>query len=316
MIRRPIHVGVVQATPSLFDRRGTLEIIDQWLSEAKKEGCELILFPESFIPCYPRGLDFDAVVGQRSPKSKELWQRYWDQSLEIGSKDFIKLSEIIASHGIMCAIGVTERDATGGSLFCSLMYFDQTGTLLGTHRKLKPTGLERYIWAEGSGKDLVTLSTNNGIIGGLICWENYMPGARWAMYQKGVDIYLAPTADARPSWQSSMIHIAREGRCFVLSANQFVSSNDYPEDIQNEVSSEATCAGGSIIVDPNGKVLAGPLWQQEGLLTATLDPEIQIGSKLEFDVVGHYARPDVFSFATLEQPDPVDVKFNKDHHEN
>jgi nitrilase len=178
------------------------------------------------------------------------------------------------------------------------------GNLTGKHRKLKPTGLERYIWAESDGSTLVSFDTEIGKIGGLICWENYMPLARMAMYQQGVEIYLAPTADSRDSWQSTMQHIALEGRCFVLAANQFVTKADYPEryleDLKDEP--EIMCPGGSVIISPMGEVLAGPLWNEEGLLTAELDFSVLAKSKLDFDVVGHYARNDVFDFKVNKQP--------------
>lgn len=195
---------------------------------------------------------------------------------------------------------------------CIVLYFILTkkGNLIGKHRKLKPTGLERYIWAESDGSSLVSFDTDIGKIGGLICWENYMPLARMAMYQKGIEIYLAPTADARESWQSSMQHIALEGRCFVLACNQFVRKSDYPvrfkEDLNDEL--EIMSAGGSVIYSPLGEVLAGPLWNEEGLLTAELDFSVLAKSKLDFDVVGHYSRKDVFKFEVSNQPDIKKVK--------
>ena len=181
--------------------------------------------------------------------------------------------------------------------------------MLGKHRKLKPTGLERYIWAESDGSTLTTLDTEIGKISGLICWENYMPLARMHMYNKGVEIYLAPTADSTESWQSTMQHIALEGRCFVLAANQFVRKSDYPagfeEDLANEP--EIMCAGGSVIMSPMGEVLAGPIWNEEGLLTAELDFSILAKSKLDFEVIGHYSRNDVFNFSVNKQPDTLKV---------
>lgn len=208
------------------------------------------------------------------------------------------------------ALGVTEKENIGGSLHCALFYFDNEGKLIGKHRKLKPTGLERYIWAESDGSTLVSFDTQIGKIGGLICWENYMPLARMSMYQQGVEIYLAPTADSRETWQSTMQHIALEGRCFVLAANQFVRKSDYPakylDDLKDE--SDIMCAGGSVIISPMGEILAGPLWNQEGLLTAQLDFSVLAKSKLDFDVVGHYSRKDVFKFEVTDQPDMLKVK--------
>jgi len=299
-----IKVGVVQATPALFELEKTVEIVISWIKKAAKEGCELVLFPESFIPCYPRGLSFDAMVGRRTDKSRDLWLDYWNNSIETESEHIEKISEAIKEAGLFVALGVTEKESVGGSLYCTLLYFAPNGRLLGKHRKIKPTGLERYIWAESDGSTLVSFDTRIGKMGGLICWENYMPLARMAMYQQGVELYLAPTADARESWQSTMQHIALEGRCFVLASNQFVKKSDYPEkyleDLKDEP--EIMSVGGSVILSPMGEVLAGPLWNEEGLLTAELDFSLLAKSKLDFDVVGHYSRNDVFQFEVAKQP--------------
>lgn len=299
-----VKVGVVQATPALFNIEKTVEIVISWIKKAAKEGCEFVLFPESFIPCYPRGLSFDAMVGRRTDKSRELWLDYWNNSIETESEHIEKISEAIKEAGLFVALGVTEKESVGGSLYCSLLYFAPNGQLLGKHRKIKPTGLERYIWAESDGSTLVSFDTKIGKIGGLICWENYMPLARMAMYKQGVEMYLAPTADARESWQSTMQHIALEGRCFVLASNQFVRKSDYPEKYRDDVKDEPEImsAGGSVILSPMGEVLAGPLWNEEGLLTAELDFSLLAKSKLDFDVVGHYSRNDIFQFEVAKQP--------------
>ena len=269
-----------------------------------------MLFPESFIPCYPRGLDFDSVVGRRTEKSRNQWLDYWENSIETSSTYIQQIGEAIRKAGIFVGLGVTERESVGGSLHCALLYFDKQGNLIGKHRKLKPTGLERYIWAESDGSTLVSFDTEIGKIGGLICWENYMPLARMAMYQRGIEIYLAPTADSRESWQSTMLHIALEGRCFVLACNQFVRKTDYPERYQADLAGEPDImsSGGSVIISPLGEVLAGPLWNEEGLLTAELDFAVLAKSKLDFDVVGHYSRNDVFKFDVVGQPEMMKVK--------
>lgn len=307
MSLQKIKVGVVQATPALFDIEKTVEIIISWIEKGAKEGCKLLLFPESFIPCYPRGIDFDAVVGKRSDKSREQWLDYWENSIETTSPSIEKIGDAIRKANLMLALGVTEKEPIGGSLYCTLLYFDENGELIGKHRKLKPTGLERYIWAESDGSTLVSFDTKIGKIGGLICWENYMPLARMAMYQKGVEIYLAPTADSRESWQSTMQHIALEGRCFVLASNQFVKKSDYPEKYQADLEAEPEimCAGGSVIISPLGEVLAGPLWNEEGLLVADLDFSDLAKGKLDFDVVGHYSRKDVFKLEVIDQPETL-----------
>lgn len=305
MQHKKVKVGVVQATPALFDIEKTVQLVIEWIEKGAAEGCELLLFPESFIPCYPRGLDFDSIIGRRTEKSRNQWLEYWENSIETSSSYVDRISEAIRKAGIFVALGVTERESIGGSLHCALFYFDKQGKLIDKHRKLKPTGLERYIWAESDGSTLVSFDTEIGKIGGLICWENYMPLARMSMYQRGVEIYLAPTADSRESWQSTMLHIALEGRCFVLACNQFVRKSDYPERFQADLAHEPDImsSGGSVIISPLGEVLAGPLWNQEGLLTAELDFSVLAKSKLDFDVVGHYSRNDVFKLEVVGQPD-------------
>lgn len=300
-----LRAGVVQATPALFDLEKSVDLVIDWIGKAAAEGCELLLFPESFIPCYPRGLSFEAVIGRRTDKGRDLWLDYRTNSLATDSPQTRRIGEAVREAGMFVGLGVTER--LGHSLYCSLFYFGKDGSLLGAHRKIKPTGLERYVWAESDGSTLLTFDTGAATIGGLICWENYMPLARMAMYQKGVDIYLAPTADARPGWQSTMQHIALEGRCFVLAANQFVRKADYPERYQPDLTGEPEImsAGGSVILDPAGNVLAGPLWNAEGLLVADLDFSVLVRHKLDFDAVGHYSRNDIFRLEVAGQPEPV-----------
>ncbi|GAB3752253.1 carbon-nitrogen hydrolase family protein [Spirosoma pomorum] len=309
MTHKLVNVGVVQATPALFDQGKSIDTVIDWIARGTAQNCQLLLFPESFIPCYPRGLRFDAIVGQRTDKSRDMWLDYWENSVEFDSESIRRIQDAIRKAGIFVALGITEKEPIGGTLHCSLLYFGPDGSLLGKHRKLKPTGLERYIWGESDGSTLVSFATELGRIGGLICWENYMPLARTALYQKGVEIYLAPTADARPSWQSTMQHIALEGRCFVLASNQFVRKSDYPERYQANLADEPEImsAGGSVIISPLGEVLAGPLWNEEGLLTAELDFSLLAKSKLDFDCVGHYARPDVFQLTVANQPETVQI---------
>lgn len=303
-----VTVAVVQAAPVLFDRAASIEKACQLTRDAAKQGAQLVLFPEAFIPCYPRGLGFGTVVGSRSPAGRLTWQRYWEGAMDVPSTDTEKLGAVAKETGCYLAIGVIERDSSfsRGTLYCTLLYFGPDGTLLGKHRKLKPTAAERLIWGEGDGSTLTAIDTPLGKIGGLICWENYMPLARMAMYGKGVELYLAPTADSRDTWNATMIHIATEGRCFVLGCNQFVTKDMYPadlvelEDLANQP--DIMCRGGSIIVSPLGKVLAGPLYNEEGILTATLDLAEVAQGKLDFDVVGHYARPDVFQLLVNENP--------------
>ncbi len=305
MRRTPIKSAVVQAAPVLFDKEATVEKTCRLIKEAAGKEADFILFPEAFIPAYPRGFSFGTVVGSRSPEGRLLWQKYWENSIEIPGPVTGALGEAARENDVYLAVGVIEREsAAGGTLYCTLLYFGPDGQILGKHRKLKPTGSERLIWGEGDGSTLTVVDTELGKIGGLICWENYMPLARMAIYQKGVDLYLAPTADSRDTWQATLRHIACEGRCFVLGCNQYVSRDMYPDNLgfTEEIAGqpEIMCRGGSVIISPMGEVLAGPLYDKEGILYAELDPAEIIQGKFDFDVVGHYFRPDVFNFSVNE----------------
>jgi nitrilase len=305
-----VKVAVVQASPVLFDREATLEKVGRLAAAAAGQGAELILFPEAFVPAYPRGLGFGTVVGGRTDAGRRLWQRYWANAVEVPGPATEALGAAARSSGAYLVVGVVERDQDygGGTLYCTLLYFGPDGQLLAKHRKLKPTGAERLIWGEGDGSTLATVEAPFGRLGGLICWENLMPLARAAMYAKGVDVYLAPTADARDSWQATLRHIACEGRCFVLGCNQFVTKAMYPGDLEGledlADQPEIVCRGGSAIVGPLGEVLAGPLWDEEGALYAELDLGAVVRARFDFDASGHYARPDVFRLVVDERPKP------------
>ena len=307
---KQVSVAVAQAASVLFDREGTVEKARRLIAEAGSQGAQLVLFPEAFIPCYPRGLSFGMVVGSRSAEGRLLWERYWENSVEIPGPCTDRLGEAACQARMHVAIGVIERDREfgGGTLYCTLLYIGPDGQILGKHRKLRPTGSERLIWGEGDGSTLTVLETSLARIGGLICWENYMPLARSLMYAKGIELYLAPTADARDTWQATLRHIACEGRCFVLGCNQFVTKDMYPRDLpmrdELDHQPEVMCHGGSVVVSPLGDVLAGPLYDEEGILYATLDTREIVRSKIDFDVVGHYARSDVLRLLVDERRKP------------
>ena len=303
-----VKVAVLQASSWLFDRSACVEKACRLVADAGSQGAKLILFPESFIPAYPRGFTFGTVVGNRSGAGRKMWEAYWRNSVEIPSEASDAIGEAARRAQAYVAIGIIERDneSSQGTLYDTLVYFGPDGKVLGKHRKLKPTAMERVIWGEGDGSTLTVVNTTAGRIGGLICWENYMPLARMALYQKGVEIYLAATADGRERWQATLRHIALEGRCFVLGCNQFMTKSMYPPDLivaeglsdQPEILSR----GGSAIVSPAGEYLAGPLLDKEGILLADLDLAEVVRSKFDFDVVGHYARPDVFRLTVNEHP--------------
>ncbi|TLP79207.1 carbon-nitrogen hydrolase family protein [Maribacter sp. ACAM166] len=300
-----LKVCLVQDSPVFFDKEKTIEKIENLVKTYAKQGCELIVFPESFIPGYPRGFSFGAKVGSRTDEGRNLYSEYHKNSLDLESTDLKRLEKLAKTENVYLVVGITEKQSTNGSLFCSMLYISPTDGLLGVHRKIKPTGSERIIWSEDNGESLVTFKTKIGKIGGLICWENYMPLARMAMYKQGVEIYIAPTADAREEWTSTMKHIALEGRCFVLGCNQFFEKSMYPKKYQHlvEEESEQMCRGGSVIVSPLGKLIAGPLYDKAGGLIAELDLDELVSAKLDFDVIGHYSRNDIFQFNALNQPD-------------
>ena len=248
------------------------------------------------------------MIGSRSAEGRRTWERYWANSVVVPSPATEALGAAARRAGAYLVVGVVERDGefSGGTLYCTTLYFGPDGSLLGMHRKLKPTAAERLVWGEGDGSTLTVIATEYGKLGGLICWENYMPLARMALYAKGVELYLAPTADSRDTWQATLRHIACEGRCFVLGCNQYVTKAMYPADLPGIADlagqPEVMCRGGSVIVSPLGDVIAGPLFDQEGILYAELDLADVVRAKYDFDVVGHYARPDVFQLTVNEQP--------------
>ena len=299
-------VGCIQATPVIFDIDKTVDKAIVLMEEAANQGCKLIVFPESFIPGYPAGLGFGTVVGSRTEAGRDQFKEYWGNSIEVPDNYTQKLGETAKRLNVFLMMGVTEKDSVSKSLYCTMLYFAPSGELIGKHRKLKPTAAERLVWGEGDGSDLVSFDTEIGKIGGLICWENYMPLARMSMYKKGIEVYIAPTADARDSWQSTMVHIACEGRCYVVGCNQYFTKSDYPDHLKPELAEdrpEILSRGGSVIVSPLGEVLAGPLYNKEGILTAEIDPAELVRSKMDFDVIGHYSREDVFRYKAKGQPE-------------
>jgi nitrilase len=296
-------VAVVQAAPVVFDRERTLKKVNRLTREAARQGARLVLFPEAFVCAYPRGLDFGAVIGARSEAGREDFRRYWNSSVDIPGPAVDTLGRIAKQSSIYLVIGVVERD--GGTLYCTVLFFAPDGGFLGKHRKVMPTASERLVWGFGDGSTLPVFETSLGKVGSVICWENYLPLMRMAMYAKGIEIYCAPTADARDSWLASMRHIAIEGRCFVLSCNQFCRRRDFPAEYRSAFGDRPDTIitrGGSCIVDPFGNFLAGPNLEGEATLVAELDRAQIVRGKYDLDVIGHYARPDIFQLYVDERP--------------
>jgi len=297
-----VTVAVVQAAPVAFDREATLDKVGQLTADAARQGARLVLFPEAFVSAYPRGVSFGAVIGARTDEGRELFRRYWECSVDVPGPAVDRLARTAREHGVHLVIGVVERE--GGTLYCTVLFLSPEGILLGTHRKVMPTASERLVWGFGDGSTLPVFDTPVGRVGAVICWENYLPLLRAAMYARGIEIYCAPTADARDSWIATARHIAVEGRCFVLSCNQFARRRDYPVDYPIDIADPDAIVtrGGSCIVDPFGTLLAGPRYDGETILIAEVDRAQIVRGKFDLDVVGHYARPDIFQLTVDERP--------------
>lgn len=307
------RVAVVQAGTTLFDTPRTLERMEAHCRAAAQQGVELAVFPEAYIGGYPKGLNFGAVVGSRFPAGREDYLRYWKAAITVPGPETERIGTFAAGMKAHLVVGVIERD--GATLYCSALFFGPDGALLGRHRKLMPTGSERLIWGQGDGSTLPVLDTPIGRIGAAICWENYMPDLRQSLYARGISLWCAPTVDEREVWQSSMRHIAYEGRTFVLSACQFLTRADAPDDydcLQGDDPATVLIRGGSIIVNPLGEIIAGPIYDREAIITADIDLDDIIRGKYDLDVAGHYARPDIFGLTvdtTARQP----VRFAADN---
>lgn len=285
-----IPVALAQTGTLMFDTPGTLAWVGTLCRSAAAGGARLLVLPEALLGGYPKGLDFGAVVGSRSESGRELYRRCFASSVLCPGPETEMLAAWAAELNLHIVIGVVERG--GGTLYCSSLLFTPDRGLLARHRKLVPTGSERLIWGSGDGSDMQVHETDIGRIGMAICWENYMPLYRQHLYGQGVQLWCAPTVDTREIWQASMRHIAYEGRCFVLSACQYLTRAGWPEDLREQA---GEIDGRSIVVSPRGDLLAGPL-TGEGLLHATLDPDEIPRGKFDLDVAGHYHRPDIFSF--------------------
>jgi nitrilase len=290
-----LRAAVVQAAPVVFDVPRSLAKLRDLAADAARAGARLAVFPEAFVSAYPKGLGFGARMGMRSPDGREEFRRYFESAIAVPSPATEVIGAAARESQLFLVVGVIERD--GGTLYCTALFFGPDGVLLGKHRKLMPTALERLVWGQGDGSTLTVLDTEIGKLGAAICWENYMPLLRMALYAKRVELYCAPTVDDRDTWLPTMRHVALEGRCFVLSACQYLTRGDCPPDydcIQGDDPQAVLIRGGSCIVAPLGEVLAGPVFGRECVLTADLDLADIARGKYDFDVAGHYARPDVF----------------------
>lgn len=298
-----VRVAVIQAGSVPFNKSACVDKAIRLIKDAAEKEAKVIVFPEAFISGYPKGMQFGQAIGSRNKEGREEFRLYHESAIEVPGPETQLLGEAAATHQVYVVMGVIEREH--GTCYCTVLFFGPDGCLLGKHRKLLPTALERTIWGFGDGSTLTTIDSPYGSIGSVICWENYMPMLRMAMYSKNIAIYCAPTADDRNTWIPSMQHIAREGRCFVLSACQFIRNDDFPDNLcitLGDTPDEILMRGGSVIVNPFGEVLCEPNFDGETILTAELDLRDIQRSKLDFDVIGHYSRPDIFQLLVNEEP--------------
>ena len=286
--------AVIQDSPILFNLQLTIDKVETLTKEASRNGASLVVFPEAFISAYPKGLLFGAKIGSRTLNGRKEFLQYYNSSLDLNSSEFRKLLDIAKKNKVFLVIGVIEKSS--GTLYCTILHISDKGSLLCKHRKVMPTAAERLVWGFGDGSTLETAKTRLGVLGSVICWENYMPMMRMSMYDQGIELYCAPTADDRETWIATVKHIALEGRCFVFSSCQFFTKADYPSefDISNIVSDEPIMKGGSCIISPLGKVLASAGNKKRAIIYSEINLDEIIQGKYDFDVVGHYSRPDIF----------------------
>jgi nitrilase len=308
---RPVTVACVQAEPAILDRAATLDRLEELATEAAGNGAELVVFPETFVPVYPSSRWAKAFAGWQNAGAKEAFALLAQSSVAVGSPEEERLGAVARELGIWLVTGVNEVDAQRpGTIYNSLLYHSPDGELALHHRKLVPTNHERLIWGQGDGRGLHAVETGFGRIGGLVCWENYMPLARVALYEAGVEIYIASTADDGDEWQSTLVHIARESRAYVVAPCHFQRASSYPEGfpLASELAGDDVLGrGGSAILAPNGSYLAGPLYGEEGILYAELDPTLLLAERQRFDPVGHYSRPDVLRLEVSPSARAADV---------
>src|SRR5947209_110119 len=308
---RPVTVACVQAEPVVLDRERTLDRLEERAAEAARNGAELVVFPETFVPVYPSSRWAKAFAGWQNDGAKQVFAQIAANSIAVGSPAEQRLAACARELGIWLVTGVNEVEPERpGTIYNALLYHAPDGSLALHHRKLVPTNHERLIWGQGDGRGLNAVETGFGRVGGLVCWENYMPLARFALYESGVEIYVASTADDSDAWQATLVHIARESRAYVIAPSHFQRSGSYPDDFALRAELDGTDVlgrGGSSILAPDGSYLAGPLYDEEGVLYAELDPSRLLAERQRFDPVGHYHRPDVLRLGVSPSARAADV---------
>ena len=297
-------LALVQATPVMFDKDKCVEKIIALIGEAAAKGAELIVFPELFIPGYPYGMTYGFTVGSRSRAGREDWKTYYDNSILADGAEMQSIVDCAKEHSVYVSVGYSERDAVTATLYNSNIMIAPDGQTM-NHRKLKPTGSERVIWGDADKDFFPVMETPWGPMGNLICWESYMPLARVALYQKGVALYISPNTNDSEEWQNTIRHIAIEGHCFFINADMYFTKDMYPKTASGDEEiaklNDIVCRGGSCVIDPYGHAVSETVWDKEEIIYADLDMQKVPASRMEHDVCGHYARPDVLKLSVEDK---------------
>ena len=302
-LKNTCKIAVIQATPVIFDKEKGLAKTLGLIDECAANGAELIVFPELFIPGYPYGMTYGFKIGSRSENGRKDWKKYYDNSFLADGEEMKKIAERAIKHKVYISIGYSERDAMNATLYNSNMFISPDGETV-NHRKLKPTGSERFVWGDADKDFFPVMETPWGAMGSMICWESYMPLARVALYQKGITLYISPNTNDNPKWQSTIRHIAIEGHCYFINCDMFFKRSDYPETVSanDEIAAlpDNVCRGGSCIIDPYGHEVTKPVWDKEEIIYAELDMQAVPASRMEHDACGHYSRPDILHLEVKE----------------
>ena len=298
-----LRIAVVQAAPIMFDKSGCTEKVLRYIRECASQGAQFVVFPELFIPGYPYGMTYGFTVGSRNADGRKDWKSYYDNSILANGPEMQEIISVAQECGVYVSVGYSEVDPITATLYNSNMMISPDGTAL-NHRKLKPTGSERVVWGDADKDFFPVMQTPWGPVGNLICWESYMPLARVALYQKGITLYISPNTNDNPEWQDTIRHIAIEGHCYFINCDMYFTKDMYPEtcSAQEEIARlpEIACRGGSCIIDPYGHPVGETIWDREGVIFATLDMQKVPASRMEHDVCGHYARPDILKLSVRE----------------
>ncbi len=301
-------VGIVQRPPVLLDRDATIKVAIEHLHEAADAGAGLVVFPEAYVPGYP-GWIWSLRPGDDYELTGEIHRALLENSVDLSTDDLQPLQAAAAERGVVVVVGIHERDGrfSRATLYNTLVTIGADGSIINRHRKLMPTNPERMVWGQGDGAGLRVVETSFGRLGGLICWESYMPLARFALYADGIEIYVASTWDSGDTWIASMQHIAKEGRCWVIGSGCSMKTADVPSNFpgRNEAfrhNGDWLNPGDSVVVAPGGSIVAGPLHEEHGILFADIDVGLAAAEHRVLDVAGHYNRPDIFQLTVDRSP--------------